>query len=193
MVVLVWCILTEKPLNLPRLIRQAMGRVQIAGNLPFPAFVIDLVSTVGVSYWAGDTRTMIPRDDEFMPNGKYIRPSMPYVSRNEDPSFDAPSSSTPPSSTPHAPPPPTNQLLLEIPDKLDWQGRQIEQIEHRNKCQYNYLKELVSCTYTPPEEPDTPKSTLNNSMESHEEQDSGSDDSNPTLLITDGTENRAKH
>ena len=58
--VLIWCILIDQPLNLPRHIRQAMGHVQIAGNLPFPALVSDLVFEAGVSYRAGDTKAMIP-------------------------------------------------------------------------------------------------------------------------------------
>ncbi|XP_072054418.1 uncharacterized protein [Arachis hypogaea] len=68
---------------------------------------------------AGDVKTMIPRDDEFVLNGKYIRPPAPPVSRNENPSFDIPLSFAPPSSTPHAPPPSTHQLLLELIEKVD--------------------------------------------------------------------------
>ncbi|QHN77811.1 uncharacterized protein DS421_19g656050 [Arachis hypogaea] len=63
MAVLLWCILTDQPLNLPRHIRNAMGHVQIAGNLPFPALVSDLVLAARVSYRAGDTKAMLPRDD----------------------------------------------------------------------------------------------------------------------------------
>ncbi|QHO19829.1 uncharacterized protein DS421_11g332470 [Arachis hypogaea] len=147
-----------------------MSQVQIVGNLPFPALVTDFVSAAEVSY----------------------RAPAPPVSRNEDLSFEAPSSSAPPSSTPHAPPPSTHQLLLKILEKVDRQGWWIEQIERRNKRRYNYLKELIDCTHPPLEEPDTPESTSDHSMERHDEPDSGSDDSNPTLLITDGTEDRAK-
>ncbi|KAL4276456.1 hypothetical protein AHAS_Ahas20G0209000 [Arachis hypogaea] len=45
---IVWCILTEKPVNIPPLIRQAMGRVHAKGNLPFPALVSNLVVVAGV-------------------------------------------------------------------------------------------------------------------------------------------------
>ncbi|KAL4343849.1 hypothetical protein AHAS_Ahas11G0119500 [Arachis hypogaea] len=110
MAVLIWCILTEQPLNLPRHIRNAMGHVQIAGNLPFPALVSDLVSTAGVSSRSGDTKVMIPIADQYVPNGKYIRPPVPSANRPDDPSLDPPPSSTLPSSTPQAPS--THQMFL---------------------------------------------------------------------------------
>ncbi|QHO49199.1 uncharacterized protein DS421_1g11920 [Arachis hypogaea] len=169
-----------------------MSRVQIVGSLPFPTLVLNLVSVAGVFYQAGDVQTMIPRDDKIIPNRKYNRPPVPLVSRNKDPFFKAPSSFIPPSSTPHAPPQSAHQLLLELLEKVDRQGRRIEQIERRNKCHYNYLKELIGCINPPLEEPDTLECTSDHSMESNHEPDCGSDDFDPTLLITDGIEDRAK-
>ena len=84
-----------------------MGHVQIAGNLPFPALVSDLVSTAGVSYRAGDTKAVLPRDDQYVPNGKYIRPPAATTSRTADPAGDIPSPYISPALS-------TNQLLLQI-------------------------------------------------------------------------------
>ncbi|KAL4371603.1 hypothetical protein AHAS_Ahas06G0182300 [Arachis hypogaea] len=103
MAVLLWCIITYQPLNLPRHIRNAMGHVQIVGNLPFPALVSDLVSAAGVSYRNGDTRAMLPRSDEYVPNTKYIRPPVATTSQPTESNDDIPPS------TPQAPS--TNQLL----------------------------------------------------------------------------------
>ncbi|XP_057719581.1 uncharacterized protein LOC130934008 [Arachis stenosperma] len=64
------------------------------GNLPFPALVSDLVSAAGVSYKAGDTKAIIPRDDQYVPNEKYIRPPVATTSRTADPAGGIPSSST---------------------------------------------------------------------------------------------------
>ncbi|QHN92519.1 uncharacterized protein DS421_17g584460 [Arachis hypogaea] len=188
MAILVWCILMEKPLNIPRLIRQAMGQVQTVDNLPFPALVTNLVSMAGVSYEATDVKTMIPRDDKIVPNGKYIRPPMVPTSLDMASHSDILATST----APLAPQQSAYQLLIELTEKVDRQGRGIEQIERRNKRRYNYLKKLIGSINPPTEEPDTPECTSDHSMESNQEMDSGSDDSNPALLITDGTEDRAK-
>ncbi|KAL4344925.1 hypothetical protein AHAS_Ahas11G0227100 [Arachis hypogaea] len=112
MAVLLWCIFTDQPLNLPRHLRHAMGHVQIAGNLPFPALVSDLVSAAGVSYRAGDTKTILMRDDQYVSNGKYIRPPAATTSRPAELAGDIlfPSTSQAPS---------TNQLLLQILERLD--------------------------------------------------------------------------
>ncbi|XP_072082134.1 uncharacterized protein [Arachis hypogaea] len=125
MAVLLWCILIDQPLNLPRHIRNAMGHVQIAGNLPFPALVSDLVSAAGVSYRAGDTKAVLPRDDQYVPNGKYIRPPAATTSQPTEPVEDIPSS------TPQAPT--TNQLLHQILERLDQQERKAKLRERRNK------------------------------------------------------------
>ncbi|XP_016195380.1 uncharacterized protein LOC107636375 [Arachis ipaensis] len=49
----------------------------------------------------------------------------------------------------------------------------MEQIERRNKRQYNYLKELIVGTHPPPEQKDTPDSPSPSSTGSHDEPDSG--------------------
>ncbi|KAL4328962.1 hypothetical protein AHAS_Ahas13G0252500 [Arachis hypogaea] len=112
MVVLLWCILTDQRLNLPRHLRHAMGHVQIVGNLPFPALVSDLVSVAGVFYQAGDTKTILSWDDQYVPNEKYIRPPAATISRTVEPVGDIPSPSA-------SQAPSTNQLLLQILEKLD--------------------------------------------------------------------------
>ena len=59
--------------------------------------VSDLVSAAGVSYRAGNTKAMLPRDDQYVPNGKYLRLSAATTSRRPAPVEDIPSS------TPQAP------------------------------------------------------------------------------------------
>ena len=90
-----------------------MEHVQIAGNLPFPALVSDLVSAAGVSYRAGDTKAMLPWDDQYVPNRKYLRLSAATTSQPTEPVKDIPSS-TPQAST-------TEKLLLQIIERLDRQ------------------------------------------------------------------------
>ncbi|KAL4337815.1 hypothetical protein AHAS_Ahas12G0147900 [Arachis hypogaea] len=92
MAVLLWCILTDQPLNLPNHIRNAMGYVQIAGNLPFLALISDLVSAAGVSYRSGDTKAMLPWDDQYVPNGKYLKPPAATTNLPTAPVEDIPSS-----------------------------------------------------------------------------------------------------
>ncbi|KAL4350522.1 hypothetical protein AHAS_Ahas10G0150400 [Arachis hypogaea] len=92
--VLLWCILTGQPLNLPRHIWNAMGHVQIAGNLPFPALVSDLVSAAGVSYRAGDTKAILPLDDQYVSSGRYLRTPLATTSQStEDVAVPPPSTS----------------------------------------------------------------------------------------------------
>ena len=75
-----------------------MEHVQITGNLPFPALVSDLVSAAGVFYRAGDTKAVLPRDDQYVPNGKYLRLSAATTSLPTTPVEDNPFS-TPQAST----------------------------------------------------------------------------------------------
>ena len=67
-----------------------MGHVQITGNLPFPALVSDLVSAAGVSYRVGDTKAMLPRDDQYIPHGKYLRLLAATTSQPTEPAEDIP-------------------------------------------------------------------------------------------------------
>ncbi|KAL4288045.1 hypothetical protein AHAS_Ahas19G0246900 [Arachis hypogaea] len=72
--ILVWCILTERPINIPYLIWQAMGRVHTKGNLPFSALVVDLIAAIGVPHEATDMKAIISAKDDVVPSGKYIKP-----------------------------------------------------------------------------------------------------------------------
>ncbi|KAL4329343.1 hypothetical protein AHAS_Ahas13G0290600 [Arachis hypogaea] len=87
-----------------------MEHVHIPGNLSFPALVLDLVSIAGVFYRARNTKVMIPRAEQYVPNGKYIRLPVPSASRPARTSLDTPPPFTPPSSTPPAPP--IHQMFL---------------------------------------------------------------------------------
>ncbi|KAL4397238.1 hypothetical protein AHAS_Ahas01G0171900 [Arachis hypogaea] len=73
---LVWCILTERTVKIPLLIRQALGRVQDKGNLLFPALVFDLVTAASVPREANDTIAIISVKGNVVPTGKYLRPPM---------------------------------------------------------------------------------------------------------------------
>ncbi|QHN83381.1 uncharacterized protein DS421_20g704300 [Arachis hypogaea] len=181
MAVLLWCILTDQPLNLPRHIRNAMGHVQIVGNLPFPALVSDLVSAAGVSYKAGDTKAMLLRDDQYVPNEKYLRLSAATISQPTEPVEDIPSS------TPQAPT--TAQLLHQILEKLDRHEQKAKLREHRNKRRFTYLKELIMGKF---KDSDTPDSTSFTSTKSHDGPDCGDTATSPPLFLTDGTGDGAK-
>ncbi|XP_072079089.1 uncharacterized protein [Arachis hypogaea] len=181
MAVLLWCILTDQPLNLPRHIRNAMGHVQIADNLPFPALVSYLVSVAGVSFRAGDTKAMLPRDDQYVPNGKYIRP--PPATTSHPTKLVADISS----STPQAPT--TDQLLHQILKRLDRQEHKAKMRERRNKHRFTYLKELILGKF---KDSDTPDSTSFTSTGSHDGPDYGDTATSPPLFLTDGTEDGAK-
>ncbi|QHO01769.1 uncharacterized protein DS421_13g418010 [Arachis hypogaea] len=181
MAVLLWCILTDQPLNLPRHIRNAMGHVQIAGNLPFPALVSDLVSAAGVSYRDGDTKAMLPRDDQYVPNEKYIRLPAATTSQPTELAEDIPPSA------PQAPA--TNQLLHQILEKLDRQEQKTKMRERRNKRRFTYLKELIMEKF---KDSDTPDSTSFTSTGSHDGPDCGETTTSPPLFLTDGTEDGAK-
>ncbi|KAL4397269.1 hypothetical protein AHAS_Ahas01G0175000 [Arachis hypogaea] len=179
--VLLWCILTEQPLNLSRHIRHAMEHVQIAGNLPFPALVSNLVSTAGVSCRAGDTKVMLPRDDQYVPNGKYLRLSAATTSQPTEPVEDIPSS-TPQAST-------TEKVLQQILEKLDRHEQKAKMRERRNERRFKHLKELLKGRFR---DSDTPDSTSFTSTGSRTGHDCGDTATSPPLFLTDGTEDGAK-
>ncbi|XP_072072659.1 uncharacterized protein [Arachis hypogaea] len=181
MAVLLWCILTDQPLNLPRHIRNDMGHVQIADNLPFPALVSDLVSAAGVSYRAGDTKAMLPRDDQYVPNGKYLRLPAATTSLPTAPVEDIPSS--PPQA------PTTDELLQQIIKRLDRQEQKTKLRERRHKRRFKHLKELLKGHF---KDSDTPNSTSFTSTGSHDGLDCGDTTTSPPLFLTDGTEDGAK-
>ncbi|KAL4287208.1 hypothetical protein AHAS_Ahas19G0163200 [Arachis hypogaea] len=137
---LVWCILMERPVNIPLLICQAMGRVHAKGNLPFPTLVSDLVVAAGVPCEAKDMKATIPVKDDIVPSGKYLQPPKDTTSLDIAPPSTIPITSS-------APPKSTHQLLVELHEKID-------RYEQRNKCRFAYLKKLWSCVNPPMEEPD---------------------------------------
>ncbi|QHN77965.1 uncharacterized protein DS421_19g657410 [Arachis hypogaea] len=181
MAVLLWCILTDQPLNLPRHIRNAMGHVQIAGNLPFSALVSDIISIARVSYRAGDTKAILPQDDQYVPNGKYIR--LPAVTTSQP---TEPAEEIPPSA-PQAPT--TNQMLHQILERLDRQEHKAKMKERRNKRRFTYLKEMIMGKF---KDSDTPDSTSFTSTGSHDGPDCGDTATSPPLFLTNGIEDGAK-
>ncbi|XP_057754390.1 uncharacterized protein LOC130973756 [Arachis stenosperma] len=178
MAVLLWCILTDQPLSLPSHIRNAMGHVQIAGNLPFPALVSDLVSAAGVSYRAGDTKAILPRDDQYVPNGRYLRPPLATISQSTDDAADIP--------------PSTSQLLHQILKRLDQQDQKAKLRERRNHRRFKYLKELLTGNHILDEDPGTTDSTSFTNTGSHDGPDCGDTATSPPLFLTEGTEDGAK-
>ena len=125
-----------------------MKHVQIAGNLLFPALVSDLVSVAGVSYRAGDTKAVLLRDDQYVPNGKYLRLPAATTSQPTEPVEDIPSS------TPQAPT--TDELLQQIIEWLDRQEQKAKLRERRNERRFKHLKELLKGHF---KDSDTPDST----------------------------------
>ena len=148
-----------------------MGHIQIAGNLPFPALVLDFVAAAGVSYRAGDTKALLPRDDQYVPNGKYIRPPTATTSQPTEPAEDIPPS------TPQAPT--TNQLLHQILERLDRQEHKVKLRERRNKRRFTYLNELLMGNY---KDPNTSESTSFTSTGSHDGSDCGDAVTSPPFV-----------
>ncbi|KAL4329190.1 hypothetical protein AHAS_Ahas13G0275300 [Arachis hypogaea] len=97
---------------------------------------------------------------------KYIRPPAATINRSTKPAEDIPSPTT-------SQAPSTNQLLLQIIQKLDRLEEKGKQMEHRNKRRFIYLKELIIGNHPPKEDPDTPDSTSFTSTGSHDGPDGG--------------------
>ena len=124
---------------------------------------------------------MLPRDDQYVPNGKYLRLPAATISQPTEPVEDIPSS------TPQAPT--TAQLLHQILEKLDRQEQKAKLRERRNKRRFTYLKELIMGKF---KDSDTPDSTSFTSTGSHDGPDCGDTATSPSLFLTDGTEDGAK-
>ncbi|KAL4275889.1 hypothetical protein AHAS_Ahas20G0152300 [Arachis hypogaea] len=124
---------------------------------------------------------MLPRGDQYVPNGKYIRPPAATTSQPTEPAKDIPPS------TPQAPT--TNQLLHQILERLDRQEHKAKLRERRYKRRFTYLKELLMGKY---KDPDTPDSTSFTSTGSHDGPDCGDTATSLPLFLTDGTEDVAK-
>ena len=124
---------------------------------------------------------MLPRDDQYVPNGKYLRPPAATISQPTEPVEDIPSS------TPQAPT--IAQLLQQILEKLDRHEQKAKLRERRNKRRFTYLKELIMGKF---KDSDTPDSTFFTSTGSHDGPDCGNTATNPPLFLTDGTEDGAK-
>ncbi|KAL4315706.1 hypothetical protein AHAS_Ahas15G0211900 [Arachis hypogaea] len=154
-----------------------MGHVQIAGNLPFPALVSNLVSAAGVSYRARDTKAVLPRDDQYVPNGKYLK--LPAATT----SLLTTSVEDNPSSTPQAPT--TDELLQQIIERLDRQEQKAKMRERR----FKHLKELLKGHF---KDSDTPDSTSFTITGSYNGPDCGDTATSPPLFLTDDTEDGAK-
>ena len=132
---------------------------------------------------------MLPWDDQYVPNGKYIRPPAATTSQPIEPAEDIPPS------TPQAPT--TTQLLHQILERLDRQEHKAKLRERRNKRRFTYLKELImgklkELIMGKFKDSDTPDSTSFTSTGSHDVSDYGDTATSPPLFLTDGTKDGAK-
>ncbi|KAL4337443.1 hypothetical protein AHAS_Ahas12G0110700 [Arachis hypogaea] len=109
---LIWCILTERPINISYLIRQAMGCVHTKGNLPFPALVTDLIAAAGVPQEGKDVKETISAKDNIVLSGKYLKPPAGTANLDIAIPFDIPTTSSAPQKSSH-------QLLVELTQKVD--------------------------------------------------------------------------
>ncbi|XLT70194.1 hypothetical protein HN873_026633 [Arachis hypogaea] len=110
-----------------------MGRAPTVENLPFSALITHLASTVG----------FLDEDDD-KSKTLSLEPSITMA-----PSISA----LPPSATTSQAPLPIYQLVQQL-------FKKINRAERCNKRRYEYLKKLIGCSNPPPEEPDSPKTTL---------------------------------
>ncbi|KAL4371518.1 hypothetical protein AHAS_Ahas06G0173800 [Arachis hypogaea] len=102
---------------------------------------------------------ILPRNDQYISNGKYIRPPAATTSQPPEPAKNIPSPST-------SQAPPTNQLLHQILERLDRLDRQRKQRERHNKRRFTYLKELLVGNHPPEEDPDSTSFTSTGSHDS---------------------------
>ncbi|QHO25185.1 uncharacterized protein DS421_12g378850 [Arachis hypogaea] len=159
MITLLWCVLEDKDLYLPRFIRHYMARVHVRGTLPFPYLVIQLGRRADVPREdaderppAADCRKIIPHSRNFLALGH--RPP-PFTATDESaPPSTGPSSSTatPPTPATTTAPPPATEPVYHLVHRL---FRRLDQMERRNKQRYEHLKLMIRSGDIP-SEPDTP-------------------------------------
>jgi len=82
--------------NIPLLIKQAIGQVHARGNLPFPTLVSDLVAATGVPREAMDTKAIILAKGDVVPSGKYLQLPMNNSSLDIAPQPTIPTTSSSP-------------------------------------------------------------------------------------------------
>ena len=175
---LIWCILTKKPVDVPCAIRQSMGRIHAKGNLPFPALVTALVAKAGVNRETKDRRTSIPVDGDIIPTKRCLKP--PEVTKDIElptPTGHATTSSTSQKSA--------AQRLEDLHNKLD-------RYERHNQRRYAHVKRLLSVITPPMEEPDISTSTATSSGDSNGIGDVAHSELNHPARLTSSTEDRAK-
>ena len=175
---LIWCILTERPIDISHAIRQSMGRIHAKGNLPFPALVTALVAKAGVNRETRDRRTSIPVEGDIIPTKRCLKP--PEVTKDIElptPTGHATTSSTSQKSA--------AQRLEDLHKKLD-------RYERRNQHRYAHVKKLLSVVTPPMEEPDISISTATSSGDDDDIGDAGHSELDHPLRLTYSTEDRAK-
>ncbi|QHO12173.1 uncharacterized protein DS421_15g504600 [Arachis hypogaea] len=147
MITLLWCVMEDKDLYLPRFIRHYMARVHVRGTLPFPYLVTQLGRRADVPWEDADERPpaaeckkLIPHSRNFLALG--YRPS--FLTATAD---DTAIPSTGPSSSTAAPSTPTSEPVYHLVHRL---FRRLDQMERRNKRRYEHVKLMIRSATSPP-------------------------------------------
>ncbi|MED6177195.1 hypothetical protein PIB30_095725 [Stylosanthes scabra] len=72
MAILIWCVLEEKQVYFPRLIRQSFWKIHKFGNLAFPCLITQMALKLNVEWDVEDYKPIVPRSKEIIPHGLWI-------------------------------------------------------------------------------------------------------------------------
>ncbi|MED6198561.1 hypothetical protein PIB30_067605 [Stylosanthes scabra] len=151
MALLIWCVLEEKRVYLPRLIRESFGKIHKFGNLAFPCLITQMALKLNVEWDVEDYKPIVPRSKELIPHGIWYKSENP-AKRKRTNKASSSRVGTSEAEVPQPTPPHQriHELVHQLIKKMDRNGR-------REKRHYEYVKKLIDCPNPPPEEPDTPE------------------------------------
>ncbi|XP_057735220.1 uncharacterized protein LOC130950678 [Arachis stenosperma] len=177
MILLIWCVMEEKDLYLPRLIRKYMSRVHVRGTLAFPYLVTQMAGRVEVPWEPEDERPPIANCKKVIPHGKRFDPLdyRPPTTAPTEAATSLAALAAPPTSALSSTSQPVYHLVhchFERLDQMEHRNqRRYEQFERRNKRRYAHLRLIVTSGRTDiPSEPDTPSKHYEEEDEQEEDE-----------------------
>ncbi|MED6121854.1 hypothetical protein PIB30_033969 [Stylosanthes scabra] len=160
MALLIWCVLEEKQVYLPRLIiRESFGKIHKFGNLAFPCLITQMALKLNVEWDVEDYKPIVPRSKELIPHGIWYKSENP-AKRKRTNKASSSRAGTSEAEVPQPTPPHQriHELVHQLIKKMDCNG-------WREKRYYEYVKKLIDCPNPPPEELDTPETEQEHSAD----------------------------